>query len=222
MPHHTGPDRSYFHFTPASSLLVSPPPTPATPGSVGLSLAYLSGFISPSSLPPVLSGGTRCPPPPPRATHSVPTLQGAPSCCTQPTIIRANPRARLPSQTAIPSSDQAPQGPPPGAPQRSASPYKSKRDIAEVTRGSGSRIPGSAIAPAAGCPLPAPAAVPSSRHQPAAGQREETWAQPTALATRSRLCPRLPSDGPGGRPRRRVSPRVTPMPPGVPSGFRGI
>lgn len=35
-------------------------------------------------------------------------------------------------------------------------------------------------------PLPAPLEVPSFRHQPAASQREETWAQPTAWATPSR------------------------------------
>lgn len=84
----------------------------------------------------------------------------------------------------------------------------------------GQQIPGvrAPLFPAPPChPLPAPSEVPSFRYQPAASQREETWAQPTAWATPSR-CTFHSSDC-GGRTRHEaglhaalVSPRASNSP----------
>lgn len=141
-------------------------------------------------------------------------------------ILRANRGVRLSSQPAAASSAQAPRGSPsPRTPPIHRPLRTGQRDAAAVTQVSGSRLPGLAMAPAAGHPLPAPAAVLSSRRQPAAGQREETPAQPTAAATRSRRCPAPSTGRAGGTPAPPISAprpaRAAPRPRRVPGALRG-
>lgn len=205
-------------------LLLAPPGQLASPWL--LRPAFIS--LPPSFLPFPVAPGDLSPPThsSPPVTHPDPTLQGAPNCCRQSSLGQILPlrlRPPPPLRPKVPCAAHPNYRPPS---------KEIKRDAAAVTMVSGSRLPGSATGPlpdGAPClktlPPRAPAAVPSSFHQPAASQREETPAQPPAASTPSRGCRRLPLAGPGGRPRREsrpAPPRCHPaFPAGPPEGLRG-
>lgn len=180
--------------------------------------------MSPSSLPPSGPSWRHQVSPSPSQSHSLrPTLQGAPSRCTQPAILGANPRSAPSRPDCNPlllrsgrAGTPAPCTPKTGLPPSNQTRHRSKSYPGFGLLGSRlGHSPRRGVPPprARRCPL-----LPT----PTCGRREaETGAQPPAPATRSRLCPRLPSAGPGGRPRRRGPPRATPMPPGAPGGVWG-